>query len=471
MALINEIKLEKVELTNLSQINILMGKNGSGKSNLLRLIDSSFNYPSSYITPERGGSLMFQSGVEEQTIGNPRHLTDTRRNNQHANFKQQSFALFRKLAILTSMQTEDKIENDEQPKKAELFKSKVASINRLLDNIQIVRTASGFEIIQKNSSASIDPTKISSGESELISLAIEALYFVSDRGSNGGDGLLLLDEPDVHLHPDLQHQFCLFLKRLIANKNITVLIATHSTAIVGAFESTSECAVAFIKAEQQSIEFKKISETIRKIVPIFGAHPLSSIFLKTPILLVEGEDDVRIWQQAVRSSGGKLKLFPCDVGGVSKMHEFEIEVREIIESVYDKPIAYSIRDRDGGMYGIEDLGPVKRARLRCRTAENLLLSDDVLESIELDWRRLKGRIDCWLNTHSEHKYFPEMKEFSDNGFDRLTGDLKKVRNILLELMEVYRPWEVLVGRAIANPRGWQLKRVVGMAYSKAFFGN
>jgi len=75
-------------LKNLNKINILLGKNGSGKSHLLRQVESGLSSKTDifgktkYITPERGGSLVYEAGIEQNTISNPSWLSDTRRKNQ-----------------------------------------------------------------------------------------------------------------------------------------------------------------------------------------------------------------------------------------------------------------------------------------------------------------------------------------------------------------------------------------------------
>jgi hypothetical protein len=43
-----------------------------------------------------------------------------------------------------------------------------------------------------------------------------------------------------------------------------------------------------------------------------------------------------------------------------------------------------------------------------------------------------------------------MKEFADGDFDRFNASLKEIRNILVAMIGVSRPWEVLVGQAIAK---------------------
>ena len=133
--------------------------------------------------------------------------------------------------------------------------------------------------------------------------------------------------------------------------------------------------------KDENATFKPVSEIIRTILPIFGAHPLSNVFLEKPLLLVEGEDDERIWQQAVRSSKGRISVWPCAAGDIQSLNDHENAVEEIARAIYDHPIAYSLRDRDDDPYEIDDKSIVKRMRLNCKAAENLLLSDDVLADL------------------------------------------------------------------------------------------
>jgi len=96
--------------------------------------------------------------------------------------------------------------------------------------------------------------------------------------------------------------------------------------------------------DQKELDFKAISAIYKKVLPVFGAHPLSNFFNEAPILLVEGEDDERIWQQVVRSSNGRIKIYPCSVDSVSNMNDFEEEAKKIIQTVYDNARGYSLRD-------------------------------------------------------------------------------------------------------------------------------
>ena len=137
------------------------------------------------------------------------------------------------------------------------------------------------------------------------------------------------------------------------------------------------------------INFSPITDSYKKVLPIFGAHPLSNVFNQAPVLLVEGEDDERIWQQAVRSSQWTDK---SSVSVRSRWH-YRIKRRsrslrsaKILLSVYgDSAVGFSLRDRDLDPTEIKAIrvGPVKRMRLHCRAAENLLVSDEVLSKLNI----------------------------------------------------------------------------------------
>lgn len=438
-------------LRNLNKINIVLGKNGCGKSIMLRQVEQNLvrqneNISKSrYITPERGGALAYEAGVEQTLTTHVNWLSEERRKNQSSNFRQQSVAQYRKLETLVLREIEQEKRDDFQY----TFNLYVNKINSLLDNIEIKRHDVTFKIYKKGTNTELNAGVISSGESELITLGIECLIF-SKECNPEKDNILFLDEPDVHLHPDLQVRLMHFLKELVTEVNFRVLIATHSTTILGALESYENTHITFMGFGQKEIDFKPVTAVYRKILPVFGAHPLSNIFNEAPILLVEGEDDERIWQQAVRSSNGKIKIYPCSVDGIGNMSDLEQEAQSIIQAVYDDAKGYSLRDRDGNNGEIGDLLPIVRLKLACRNAENLLLANEVLQTLSTNWEQLKEKVNNWLDKNLEHPHYHVMKGFKDGGFDRKNYDIKEIRNDLMGIIGSPKPWEVAVGQTIAN---------------------
>ena len=278
----NLINIEGFTLINLNKINILLGKNGCGKSRLLKKLDEKLIEMKEgygrikYITPERGGTLLHEPSFDRNLI-DPNWIRATRRVNQYAQFRQLSISQYKRLELAVLRE----IESDLGKRKDEKYKFDIyiSRLNSLLDNIRINRTDELFEIcsLVDGGQNKIDPNHISSGEAELISLGIECLVFSKER-IPGKENILFLDEPDVHLHPDLQVRLMYFLKDIVEEGDCKVLIATHSTALIGALENYQYIHLEFMRSGQTRFLFKSINDKFRKILPVFGAHPLSNIF-------------------------------------------------------------------------------------------------------------------------------------------------------------------------------------------------
>ena len=440
----------KYNFIGLSDINILLGKNGSGKSTILKKIETTLVALNTgdidYVTPERGGILTYSANIEQTVRNNADWERGQKRKNQWDNFKQNAVNQFKKLEMLSLREIEKNpvLRNDP----TYTFDTVVNRINNLLTNIIIVRSNKGdFDILNKADNTKIDPEQISSGEAELIALTIECLAFEKSCTA-GRTNFLLIDEPDVHLHPDLQANLMLFLLDLLASRKFQIIIATHSTAILGALLDSPNARFGILKNKQIEVHFKPINKMYHTILPIFGAHPLSNLFSQNPILLVEGDDDVRIWQQAIRTSR-RLKLYPCSVDGVANMSNYEIATGEIIGGVYDNAKAYSLRDRDEGDENIDDLESIVRFKLSCRAAENLIVADEVLAANGKNWNLIEQAIATWIGAYPHHQYFETMVAFRESGFNRKGFDLKNLRNILIAFI-TEKPWEIAVGQVIGN---------------------
>ena len=453
-----ELHAQNLHALQLGIVNVILGRNGCGKSSFLKGLDAVLgsetgSYYVRYITPERGGKLDYDPNVGLLINQDAQWMGRTRRANRFDSFRQQTIYQYRALERLASQALEDAVQNQKTDAKQWLFQKTIDRINELLDHVEIRRSinSESFVVHSKATGDLVSSDLISSGETELISLAIETLAFAGQCRPDVTN-LLLLDEPDVHLHPDLQARLMALLVELVHQAHFTLIVATHSTPVVAALSAATDSAIAFMQSDQKELRFQPMSEVMRRVVPIFGAHPLSNVFNEAPVLILEGEDDVRIWQQAVRTSQGKLRVYPVASEGLPSMPEYEQVVRELVDSLYDNPVAYSLRDRDGGPEEIDDLLPLVRCRLSCRTAENLLLTDEVIASTEAaNWDEVRRRIDAWLATGLPHTRRQELQDFAAGGYDRKGAALKNLRMLLVgEMMGSTKPWEVLVGGVLGK---------------------
>jgi predicted ATP-dependent endonuclease of OLD family len=255
-------------LIGLDKINVILGKNGCGKSFLLKAVEQHVFGRAGfgkvrYISPERGGFLSYEPGIEQAMGNDPNWLRNTRRQNQSGNFKQQSTTLFRQLEILALREIER--EHTLPNYLPRTFDTTVDLINGLLDRVRIERDAGRvFKIIDKDTGIESSPTDISSGESELISLGVEILAFSKDC-EVGVENLLLIDEPDVHLHPDLQDRLARFIVQALTGRPISIILATHSTALLAGLADGNRVQLAFKRKGMTSLAFK----TVNAVDPAF----------------------------------------------------------------------------------------------------------------------------------------------------------------------------------------------------------
>ncbi len=455
------LKTQAIEFSNLSKFNVIMGRNGSGKSEILRAIHKAIcsTQHHRYIYASRG-NVKIEHDTKEMKNCNVEldYKVDKKKRLNGILLKQ----LFNKLSLSerqklsTELSTDSNIDFNEQVLRP--FKPLFQNLTLRIENC-----GKSIGLHFYNDFGRVKVSNLSSGELELYTLAADIYEFTT----NYSEGIILLDEPDLHLHADSQDSFIQFLINQITGKNIQIFIVTHSTAIVSSLYNRvrQESKILFLSKETihaNVIPFHNLSEEIEKILPVFGTHPLSQTFNEKPILFVEGEDDERIWQQAVRSSNNSLKVYPCVTGSISEMNNYETIAAQIIGSIYDNPKAYSIRDSDDkpDELKLESIGALKRFKLHCRNAESLLLSDEVLQSFNIEWDNLKKQIDIWIEEQKAspkpHPRLDNMKQFQHSSYDRKKFDLKKLRNILLVIFEktsnesITKPWEVIVGQIIGE---------------------
>src|SRR5260221_510976 len=198
---------------NLGHLNVVMGKNGCGKSTVLKQFDQGIGGRPGvgkvrYISPERAGFLVYEAGIDQTMAQNAQWMANNRRNNQSANFKQQSVTLFRQFELRTLRSIErEQFEPGYSPR---TFEGEIIKINCLLERVRIERAESGgFKIVELDTGRDAAANEISSGESELIALAIDVLTFASEADTELTN-FLLIDEPDVNLHPDVQDRLARF---------------------------------------------------------------------------------------------------------------------------------------------------------------------------------------------------------------------------------------------------------------------
>jgi predicted ATP-dependent endonuclease of OLD family len=120
---------------------------------------------------------------------------------------------------------------------------------------------------------------IGSGHQELIALEYRLLTET--------ECFFGIEEPDLHLHPELLREFLAFLKNICRDKQ--VFIATHSTAFVDATDLKNVW-IARKQNGESSFQTIRESEDLKILLYELGCKP-SDLFFPNGIIFVEGPSD------------------------------------------------------------------------------------------------------------------------------------------------------------------------------------
>lgn len=453
---IPELDTAEAILSKISQINIILGRNGAGKSRFLRSIDNELSqnpsYNVRYISPERAGVFRRDGHIQNNMEQNKEWLRSVRGRNQADNFKAASANLLRELELvyLRRLESTPELRSDHE----KTFRhDRLDKINRLLANISIAQEGSDL-VFRSSSGEIVQADQISSGESEAIALASEIMYFF-DTVQSKLFNILLLDEPDVHLHPDLQARLARLIISSIASldsenqDNVAVCIATHSTPLVCALATSSYTTIGTKQYGKNFVVQISAAESLKRAAPFFG-HPLSLSLSNDTLLIVEGEDDERVWQQAARSSQGRIHLFPVVAESVDQQTELERTCAPLLSALYDNPKAFSLRDGDGVADDLTSMGPVVRFRLKSYAIENLLVTDECLLTLGTSWPDFQQAAKKWLLENPSHRDKDLLSALISSD-DRLRHKkIKAIRQLICVIAGTSKPWEVAVGQAIGS---------------------
>lgn len=433
-----------------------MGRNGVGKSRFLRDLEQASNQHKQrfyvrYVSPERAGSFMRDGNVLTNMSTNPNWLRSVRSVNQASNFKSASATLFREAETLYLRRLASTPEIRMDPTR-NFETDRLSKINHLLTNISLDMGNADFEFRSLTDGQIISPNDISSGESEAVALAAEILYFF-DTIDPTKFNVLLLDEPDVHLHPDLQARLGkLIIAMLEEFKNvaesIAICLSTHSAPLVCSLADSEYVSIGTKSFAVDTVELKPANAELRKVAPFFG-HPLSLSLSEDAALILEGEDDERVWQQAARTSQGRIKVFPVLAGSVNQQGALEAFCVDLLSTLYDDPVAFSLRDGDGVVnQPLNHSLPLKRYRLHCYAIENALLADPCLAVMGTTWEGFVAAALKWVGENQAHPDRAIVAELARSD-DRLQHKkIKKIRQLICAVVECKKPWEVVIGQAI-----------------------
>ncbi len=384
-----------------------------------------------------------------QAEANPQERGGRRRTNNSQAFRQEAMTRYQAMASRAGAIAMD---TGESPITSAAFKEAFAT---LLPEMYCEHGGDGrLEIRRRSDNSVVNTDQLSSGEAEVVGLAVDILtitrMWTLDKAS---ERILLLDEPDNHLHPDLLEQLGRFLVKLVDSEGVQVIVATHSTSLLAALglHGGDRVGVAYLvrgAAETRAIPFDRY---MKDLTTCLGGHALMGPLFSAPLLLVEGDDDVQIWSQVARF--GRVRLAVLPFGGHPNVRDGQKTLEALFGALHAEPklLGTALLDGDVSLPTVatHPQSFIQFCQLGCREAENLYLSDEVLASLDLTWDQAKEKIIADASKYGAQ----EAALLAVAECERKDHDLKStIRSLSLILDPKAARWTDRVAKAIGTSR-------------------
>ena len=460
-------------LSDLTDVNVIFGKNSSGKSLLLRALFDELKGQSQYISPERGGEVSYQQGIVEEELQENRRGNQRRGKNQGTRFRQESISRLGSLEMRIG----------ELAGKGKRVPTVLLKVERDLATLlpdfkfSIINEPPLFKLerydYEKDQMTPVNPQQLSSGETEMLTLALDllticSLWELEERPQR----VLLIDEPDPHLHPDLQLSLAEFIVRLGRDYNTQIFVATHSTTLLASLgqQRGSEVGVIYLNNAQSQQELIKFNEYYQKLSVCLGGHALMGPLFNAPLLLVEGDDDYQIWSHLPRNPnyGHSLAVIPCEG---EKIIQYQSTLEALFASLRETrsgPLGYALVDGDKSISSNLSQEHIKFLKLKCHEAENLYLTDEVLNKLGYTWPEASRQI---IGKANEYGDKAEALNQCEN-WDRKKEDVKNVIMPIAQILDPKGlPWTMRLGKLLGErkPKA-QLAEFLGDDVIEAIWG-
>lgn len=215
---------------------------------------------------------------------------------------------------------------------------------------------------------------MSSGEKGLI-----LTFFTIERSVSNG-GIVLLDEPELHLNPAVSKDLLPFIvDEYATRKDLQFIICSHSPEILAGAIDREECSLySLVSGAMLTKVRRQDHDVINTALRELGTSPTEELLFKG-IVFVEGVDDAIILEAAFGEVFRKLKI--KEVGGRVSI-ERQIEALQSSETeARPSSRRYFIFDRDEAPSSLSSSASIKILQWERRCLENYLIDLDVITDL------------------------------------------------------------------------------------------
>lgn len=142
-----------------------------------------------------------------------------------------------------------------------------------------------FYDIRRNRSIG-DINSLSAGQKAILHLVLEAY----GRGDLKG-GVVIIDEPEIHLHYQFQHEYLKVLGELNRSQSCQYILVTHSESLINSGTISSVRRFALDASGHTAIFSPNLPNDQKSLIKILDNSRSTYAFFSKKVILVEGETD------------------------------------------------------------------------------------------------------------------------------------------------------------------------------------
>ncbi|WP_282016085.1 AAA family ATPase [Marinifilum flexuosum] len=254
-----------------------------------------------------------------------------------------------------------------------------------------------FNFSIKTPKGTIDIDELSSGEKEVLNT------YIHFHQLKPKDSIILFDEPDVHLHPELERRYLRILKELSSGNQM--IITTHAPEMM--IEAGSESLFTVLKypngTDNQFLKVSSNEQLHQSLTNVMGAKGFVSLNKK--IVFIEGEEsstDVDLFEKLFPNNEKNISFIPA--GNSLTVKSTAARVNDLLTEGNSFQQYYCIIDGDFDRHSdIEELENI--FKLPVYHVENYLLDENIVfQSLN----QILGRTNPYANSEQVKEALKEI---------------------------------------------------------------
>lgn len=159
-----------------------------------------------------------------------------------------------------------------------------------------------MQFVDTKTDQPVNVTELSAGEKGIIH------FIFSIHGYDLENGVMVIDEPEIHLHPQIQEQYLDILNEAIKDMKMQFIIATHSPTLVNS--KTIDSVKRFYKNEDDFTEIITSENTPKhhNLIKYLDYTKATQVLFSDHAILVEGESDAYAYQHYYENYKAREKI-------------------------------------------------------------------------------------------------------------------------------------------------------------------